>query len=217
MDKVFYNLLRKNFIQLNTKETILQVEALISCIKNTDLLKDKLYKHPLGFCYSTLYQFENKDSFRLHIWYNNMNIKLSNLFIHNHYYTITSFIIMGKMLNTTYNIYPASNKSTHTKYIGSYKNRNERILQKSKENYIITKRNEMEINPKKFYKILKSEYHTATVNPNIINCSLVYTSESDKPNPIVFGDINGEFEYYFKSELVTNKEITIIKNKLKLC
>ena len=61
MDDKFYYNLREKFELLNTEACYFQIESLISSIKKRCALYNNLYKHPLGFYYSTIYKFENQE------------------------------------------------------------------------------------------------------------------------------------------------------------
>ncbi|KIC00762.1 hypothetical protein OA88_17745 [Flavobacterium sp. JRM] len=134
------------------------------------------YKHPLGFYYARLYE-SDKVQIRLHIWQKNFTLK-EDLYIHDHYYDLNSWILSGKIVDYIYEISDSKSKGEYVKYVGSYnKNENNRVLKKTNEYYNILNISERYLNRGDKYSIKKNQFHSnkITFEDYTITSTLVYT------------------------------------------
>ncbi len=92
-NNIFYNI-QKSFE--NKDLTILEkcFYELLQLVKDTSYLDDKTFFHPLGFIYSKLFEFPNSNTLRLHIWDKERWYQEPLMDIHNHYYTVNSYIML---------------------------------------------------------------------------------------------------------------------------
>lgn len=207
INKVFFSSLRGYY----RKKDIIKISESCSKIIKT-LRKEDLIIHPLGFYYQTLFEFDNNEKFRIHIWSNNTKRIEPLMDIHNHYYNVISYVVTGHLFNT---LYKSSELSpyTHTLYSGSYDKNGKRILKKTNKNYNLKKVAKNKINSGQLYIIDKSEIHRGEVPDSEFTITIVYTEKPVSPNPLVFGDINGKKEYEFPLLKVNENELEYIMEK----
>lgn len=176
------------------------------------LSRDDLIIHPLGFYYCNLFEFENSEKFRIHIWSNNSERVKPLMDIHNHYYNVISYVVTGHLFNTLYNL-SESLPYTHSLYSGSYNKDGKRILKKTNKNYNLKEIVRNKVDSGNLYVIDKTEIHKGEVPDSEFTITIVYTEKPIEPNPLVFGDINGEDEYGFPILMVNKKELDYIIEK----
>lgn len=149
----------------------------------------KFYKHPLGFFYTRIIQ-EKDVQIRLHIWTKNYQIK-EDLFIHDHYYDLKSWVLCGEIEDFTYKLKKSEDNSSLAKYVGSYsESENYRYLKLTNEYYTIISKTSKIITSGNLYSIDKSKFHSNKIhfkNSNITS-TLVYTFNPNKNHePVVLG------------------------------
>ena len=212
MDESFYNELRIHF-KNNDKKSIKEQVSLLLYESTQGYLRDKLRVHPLGFLFCRLHQFSNNETIRIHIWSDKENIQKQIIDIHNHFYNIMSYIIVGSVSNTLYKA-SVNEPYTHSTYIGSYQNNEKRILSKNDECYKLEELETHIINEGELYKIVKSEVHRGGSIDNF-SISLVYTEDPGNPSPLVFGPIDGLSKYEYSSILVDELKLIELENQIK--
>ncbi|TXE03731.1 hypothetical protein [Algoriphagus aquimarinus] len=212
MDESFYNELRIDF-KNNDIKSIKEHVSLLLYQSAQGYLRDKLRVHPLGFLFCRLHQFSNNETIRIHIWYDKENIQKPLMDIHNHFYSITSFIVVGSVSNTLYKASLAE-PYTHSTYIGSYQNNERRILSKNDEYYKLEELETHIINEGELYTIGKSEVHRGDSIANF-SISLVFTEDPGNPSPLVFGPIDGLSKYEYSSNLVDELQLRELENQIK--
>lgn len=191
-------------------------EDVINCVKNIfeEILRDrwdsKFYLHPLGFYYCRIAERQG-NQIRLHIWEANYSMK-KDLFIHDHYYDLCSWILVGKILDYTYSVLPAKGQSAYTKFISDYiNNENNRTLNRTDEFQNIEQKGERILRKGEKYFINKETYHSNKVlfDESQITATLVYTfNHSENHSPKVIGlSVN---EYYLE-----DNPLPISENKIK--
>ena len=205
--KDFFCSLRESYRSKNISEISKSCNEIIKKLSANDLMI-----HPLGFYYCNLFEFENSEKFRIHIWSNNSERVKPLMDIHNHYYNVISYVVTGHLLNTLYNLSQAKPYS-HSLYLGSYDKYGKRILKKTNENYNLKEIVKNKIDFGNLYVIDKSEIHKGEVPASEFTITIVYTEKPINPNPQVYGDINGEKEYEFPKLMVDTNEIEYILKK----
>lgn len=191
-------------------------EDIISCIENIfeEILQgewdNKFYLHPLGFYYCRVAERQG-NQIRLHIWEANYSMK-KDLFIHDHYYDLCSWILIGKILDYTYSVLPTKEKSTYTKFISGYiDNENNRNLNRTDEFQNVEKIAERILKKEQKYFIPKETYHSNKVlfDESQITATLVYTfNHNENHSPNVIG-LSANENY------LEDKPIPISENKIK--
>lgn len=205
--KDFFHTLREYY---RTKNIIKISESCNKIIK--DLKSNDLMIHPLGFYYNNLFEFENNEKFRIHIWSNNSERLKPLMDIHNHYYNVISYVVTGHIFNTLYSS-SKSIPSTHSLYSGSYDKDGKRILKKTGQNFNLKKIVQNKIKAGNLYIIDKAEIHKGEVPSSEFTITIVYTEKPTNPNPQVFGKINKEDEYTFPKLMIDKNEVKYILRK----
>ena len=199
MDKLFGQI-RQSFQQKSTQA--IKADFLIVLKKQ---IKDRSFRemifHPLGFIYSKLYEFDNGESLRLHIWDKERFYQNPLMDIHNHFYTVNSLVLIGKIKNLLYQ-QNTSNDPNYAIYRGSYNAAGDRTLTKTNKSMFVFIQGEEVITQDKIYRITPIELHSSFVDPTNFTCTLVYTECPAKPTPIVLGPLHGQNEYTYPIKLV---------------
>lgn len=212
MDENFYDDLRIHF-KSNDIKSIKEYASLLLIETAQGYLRDKLRVHPLGFLFCRLHQFSSNETIRIHIWSDKENVQKPLMDIHNHFYNIISYIVVGSVSNT---LYKASKTEpyTHSTYIGSYQTNEKRILSKNDEYYKLEELETHIINEGELYSIGKSEVHRGGSIEDF-SISLVYTEDPGNPSPLVFGPIDGLNKYEYSSSLVDELKLIELENQIK--
>ncbi|MGZ5281625.1 MAG: hypothetical protein ACXWEY_05035 [Bacteroidia bacterium] len=212
-DNIFYEI-RKNFIEKNNRLLHKNVASLICYLKESEYILDKIFFHPLGFIYSPLFTFDNKESIRLHIWdKENRHYQEPRMDIHNHYYTVNSYVLSGRIINNIF--YKVDHKpSNYTIYTGSYNENGERCLESTRETIYVEKVKEEIINPNSIYNITPEVLHSSHVDLNDFTCTIVYTENPGQPSTKVLGPLFGEFQYTYNHKIVNRDLVEDLLEKL---
>lgn len=171
-------------------------EQILSCVKNIfdEILNEKkwtteFFLHPLGFYYCRLGE-RTTNQLRLHIWKSDYKVK-EDLFIHDHYYDLCSWVLCGKILDYSYSVLPGNKKSMYTKFVSGYiENENRRVLRRTDKFKSVEKNGERTILKGQKYSILKESYHSNIVlfDESEITATLVFTyNHKDNHAPNVIG------------------------------
>ncbi len=211
-NKIFYNI-QKSFE--NKDLTILEkcFYELLQLVKDTSYLDDKTFFHPLGFIYSKLFEFPNSNTLRLHIWDKERWYQEPLMDIHNHYYTVNSYIISGKMTNILYKLNP-DKEPNYAVYVGSYNSKSERTLKKTDKKLHAEISEIQEIETGNLYHITTDKLHSSSIPMDKFTCTLVYTSDPGNPEPLVLGPLNGEREYHYANNLVDKQTVSSLMEQL---
>lgn len=170
------------------------VDEIFDSILNHEMWINDFFIHPLGFYYCRLY-FSDEHQIRLHIWEPNYNIK-KDLYIHDHFYDLCSWVLCGKIHDYTYDIKQTTEKSDYCMFTSSYKiDKNVRVLEKT-ENYLLVKIiNERIIQTNEKYLITKDTFHSNKIlfEESDLTATFVYTfNHKDNHTPNVVGFIMNE-------------------------
>ncbi|WP_291064260.1 hypothetical protein [Empedobacter sp. UBA3239] len=171
----------------------------------------KFYLHPLGFIYSRLYSSEN-EQLRIHIWLKDYK-KKNDFYIHDHYYDLNSWILLGEIKDLLYDISEKENSGEFIIYEGSYnENENYRYLKPSNLFCDILKTEERYFTKGDKYFIQKRKYHSNEImfNDSDYACTLVLTQNPNKiHSPKVLSKIK-------KSEIIEETPSLISYSDMKL-
>lgn len=218
MDENIFNRLASAYKTKDQKLLVSEVANFIFTLKQSELLNETLRFHPLGFMYSKIHKFQNNDSLRVHIW-SKENYKQEPLMdIHNHFYNVNSFVYQGCIINRLYGTSDVESESdaTHSIYSGTYLNNDKRVLTRTDRKKKLWIEKEMIIRQGNLYEISKSQIHSGSTCTEEFTLTIVYTENEGNPNPLVFGPIAGNSQYYYESKKVSNDLIEDLKNKITM-
>lgn len=152
----------------------------------------KFHLHPLGFYYSRIFNSEN-EQLRIHIWNKNYKQK-DDLYIHDHYYDLNSWILLGKIKDTLYDVSIKENCGELILYQGSYNDdENYRYLNPSNLFCNILNKEERIFSKGESYFIKKNQYHSNEIifENSEYTCTLVLTQN---PNIIHSPNVLGKLK-----------------------
>lgn len=211
MNEQLFEELRSSFKTKDKLAIETQINIIVKLPESQHYISQNTYMHPLGFYFCVLKNFKNKETFRLHFWHkDSFNIE-PLMKIHNHYYTVNSFILKGSILNHVYEV--VENGSQYAIYSGDYNTNGDRILKKRPTQVGIKHLRTESINTKELYHISTSDFHENEATGNF-TCTFVYTEEPGIPQPIVLGPNNGMDEYYHPNRLQKPSIILSLLNLL---
>jgi hypothetical protein len=176
-------------------------QVLLSILSPGSSTSHQFYLHPLGFMYAKLHEFQNQNTIRLHIWSTLRHPQKPIMDVHNHYYKVNSYVIVGTMSNQLYQI-RTTDSPTHAAYFGAYDESGNRVLAKSHEHVSVNESTRQIIQSKCFYSIGVDEFHASYVHEDAYTATLVLTEDPGIPRPTVFGPIDGAEQYYFINDSV---------------
>ncbi len=110
------------------------IPSVIELLKEVSLKTDNFTfsLHPLGFYYCRLLETDT-NQIRLHIWEKGYKQK-QDLFIHDHYYDLCSWIILGKIEDINYTVTKSDQREKYSRFIASYGNdENSRQIERTDE------------------------------------------------------------------------------------
>lgn len=168
--------------------------------------------HPLGFIYSRIYSSEN-EQLRIHIWPKNYKRK-EDFYIHDHYYDLSSWILLGEIKDLLYDISVKKNNGEFIIYEGSYNgNENYRYLKPSSSFCNILNIEERYFTKGDKYFIEKSKYHSNEIifKNSDYACTLVLTQNPNKiHSPKVLSKIKQSEIIEETPTLMSYKEMKLI-------
>lgn len=153
----------KIIAELNQHKTIGEILPIVKNIFNLILdngeWTNEFFLHPLGFYYCRLLT-NAENQVRIHIWEPDYPKKL-DLFIHDHFYELCSWVLCGKILDYSYSVEPAEGESEHTMFVSSYqKDKNVRTLTKTNDFRVVKRIAERIIQKGQKYIIPKGTFHS---------------------------------------------------------
>ncbi|WP_221390163.1 hypothetical protein [Dyadobacter sp. NIV53] len=210
-----FDKLRQSFINKDIFSLENESAELLSFLLLTSYLNEKAYYHPLGFIYSKLYEFENMETIRIHIWDKKYYEHKALMDIHNHYYVVNSFLYKGCIINNVFKI-DDENGIRYAIYEGAYNQNEDRILKRSLKEINLSLNYKESHCTRQLYQIPIDTIHSGHPVDNNPVCTIVYTGKPGNPTPLVLGSVGGELEYYFPTKIVDNELITKLLNDLIL-
>jgi hypothetical protein len=180
----------KSIGQNKTIDEVLNiVQNVFDLIVNQDKWINDFYLHPLGFYYCRLL-YNEEHQVRLHIWEPNYKVK-EDLFIHDHFYDLCSWVLCGKIADYTYEVIPTNEKTDYCMFTSSYlTDKNVRILTKT-DNFLYIKMKEKRIIKKnEKYIIQRDTFHSNKIlfDQSDLTTTFVFTfNHKDNHSPNVVG------------------------------
>lgn len=201
---------------ITSNSTYEEVKYFLNFFFNEYLVKEindiKFYLHPLGFIYSRIYSSEN-EQLRIHIWPKNYKRK-EDFYIHDHYYDLSSWILLGEIKDLLYDISVKKNNGEFIIYEGSYNgNENYRYLKPSSSFCNILNIEERYFTKGDKYFIEKSKYHSNEIifKNSDYACTLVLTQNPNKiHSPKVLSKIKQSEIIEETPTLMSYKEMKLI-------
>ena len=205
MQNEFYEALRIAYKEKNRLDIGRYSASLIQYFHRTKALKGKAFYHPLGFIYCRIHVFKNSETIRLHIWNKKRWHQKPLMDIHDHYYTVNSYVCRGCIRN---NIYVKSEGShNYAIYKGEYTSEGDRILRKTKDGIAARLSYFETFCEGDLYVITPEQLHSSYVEEDCFTCTLVYTESPNTPQPLVLGPEDGDIEYSYLNVVVEDSII----------
>ncbi|WCT11553.1 hypothetical protein [Mucilaginibacter jinjuensis] len=187
MHDVDFDLIRGFYKVRDIKNLTNNAKKIILLALESNCLQQKMYYHPLSFCYSVLHKFPNNETIRLHIWNTQIYDIKPPLDIHDHYYKVNSFVICGCIINQLYQVNETANNSEMNLFEGGYSKSGDRELIKTTKEYEVIANKYETYCMGEIYTIEHDEVHSGGSVDHKIAATLVYTEQPlDRP-PLVFG------------------------------
>lgn len=204
-----YNLfenLRSAFKDGNSQRIGNSVSKLFELLLASRIMEDNTFLHPLGFIYSQLHEFENRETIRIHIWDKNRYSITPIMDIHNHYYIVNSYVYKGAVYNHLY-VEDTSEIDNYAIYSGAYSLSGDRILIKTTRGMHLKIRMRELHKAGSFYRITHDQIHSGGTSDEGMTCTLVYTENPGVANPLVLGPKDAEDEFFYRQQQLENHEI----------
>ncbi|SKC07951.1 hypothetical protein SAMN05660841_04075 [Sphingobacterium nematocida] len=209
MDNYNFDFLRLKFRRKEAAALVQECDKLLFFLSNSEYLKNNMFYHPLGFIYSKLHEFENKETIRIHIWNNEYHSQQAMFNIHNHYYIVNSLIYRGCLENKIF--YFDEYGTTLNVYKGAYQNHDNRILKKTEETRNVSLKSQEIHCTNTLYSIPLDTLHTASPVDKDTLCTIVYTEKPRSPEPLVLGALDGRDQYFESKTVAFDIAQTLIK------
>ncbi|NJN09602.1 MAG: hypothetical protein HC836_38245 [Richelia sp. RM2_1_2] len=159
--------------------------------------KISLAHHPLGFFLIKLGEVGSSTSLRLHIWLpNKRTVQNPAWFIHNHIFTLKSYVLAGEITNILFNTNFVATQANKCLYRVAY-NSDSSILNRTSHYLSCNKISEFTYWQGEHYVVEKGQYHATYVPSESLTVTVVLASNRDKINPYVIGDLQGENRYIY--------------------
>ena len=170
-------------------EVLNLAKEIFDSILNQEKWSNDFFLHPLGFHYCRLFH-NDKHQIRLHIWEPNYPAK-EDLYIHDHFYDLCSWVLCGKIKDYTYEVKPTDKKSDYCMFSSSYRtDKNVRTIAKT-ENFLSVKmKEERIIGRNEKYIIPRDTFHSNKIlfDESDLTTTFVYTfNHKDNHSPNVVG------------------------------
>ncbi|MCP1384815.1 hypothetical protein [Runella salmonicolor] len=214
MNNLFFEELRSAFLKKDQNLIAEKISTLFQEFNLNKYLDGKTFYHPLGFIYANLFQFENKETIRMHIWNENYYYIEPFMDIHNHYYIVNSFIYKGCINNNIYKVNPDL-EDNFSIFEGSYTDAGDRILKKTSMGINLSMEYTETHCEGRLYQIQRNTIHSGKPLDKRTTCTIVFTEKPMNPNPLVVGAINGNCEYIYTNKPVDKELLTLILCELK--
>ncbi len=187
--------------QNKTVDEVLNIaKDIFDLILTQDKWTNDFFLHPLGFHYCRLF-YNEQHQVRLHIWEPNYPVK-KDLFIHDHFYDLCSWVLCGEIVDYTYEVDPTNEKTDYCMFTSSYRtDKNVRTLAKT-DNFLSVKiKEERIIKKNEKYIIPRDTFHSNRIlfEQSDLTTTFVFTfNHKDNHSPNVVG--LSKNEVYFESD-----------------
>lgn len=136
------------------------LEVFDKILKNAD--NYSFYLHPLGFHYSRIFH-SDETQIRIHVWQKDYN-KKRDLYIHDHYYDLRSWVLLGKIEDFEYSVKQSKNPEKHSKFVASYEgNEDNRTIERTDQFLIVKKIKSRIISAGEKYFVAREKYHSNNI------------------------------------------------------
>lgn len=183
--------------------------SLLKAFQRTDCLDGKVFFHPLGFAYSELFVFSNGDRIRINIWSSVRHQQTPLMEVHDHFYNITSFVVIGRMINRLYAV-NAELSPNRAIYKGTFDPVEGRTLKKTEECLNAEIFNTEIINQGDFYYLPKGKLHSSHVPVDEFTCTFVLASQRGLPTSRILGPLNGLDKYNYRNRTMDSETLRSI-------
>lgn len=208
---------------INQNKSITDILPSVSDIFNLIINQKKwvseFYLHPLGFYYCRLFD-NGENQIRLHIWEPGYPVK-KDLFIHDHYYDLCSWVLCGKILDFSYSVEKTIEISEFTKFTSSYINGNDiRTLNRTDEYQKVNRSLERLLVKGEKYIIPKGTFHSNKIFFDIseLTVTLVYTFNNNADHsPNVIGFSKNEIYLENNPEKITSLKVQTLIERANFC
>lgn len=207
MDDILLNRVDQN----KTLEEVLNItKDIFDLIMNQDKWTNDFFLHPLGFYYCRLF-YNDEHQVRLHIWEPNYPVK-KDLFIHDHFYDLCSWVLCGEIVDYTYKVEPTIEKTDYCIFTSSYRtDKNVRTLTKTDTFLSVKMKEERIIIRNEKYIIPRDTFHSNRIlfDRSDLTTTFVYTfNHKDHHSPNVVGMSKNEV-------YIENAPVRISPDKVK--
>jgi hypothetical protein len=169
--------------------------------------------HPVGFIHVNLAESE-RANLRLHLW-----VPIPEEFrglgwqIHDHTWSLTSYVICGSITNSIYSVHTASKMPTHRIYEVKYDGR---INYLESTDVLITYKTEEEevLTRGDIYTIQPRVFHSSDSDLAIVGATLVLSEKTGEKNPRVIGILEGNKTYTMERYLCNENVLRAQVNKV---
>ena len=176
---------------------------------------EEFYLHPLGFYYCRLF-LSSSEQVRLHIWAPDY-IKKQDLFIHDHYYDLCSWVLCGTIRDYAYSVKPSNVPTQHIVYTSGYHaDQNIRTIAPTSEYKLVSVEAERLIVAPKKYFISRETFHANEVlfDQAELAVTLVYAyNYKAEHRPNIIGQAGAEHGGENESEIQSEVKVTDLIQK----
>lgn len=205
MNKNTFEQVREYFVARDLKNLRTSFNSLVKTFEKTNLLEGNVFFHPLGFAYTELFVFSNRDAIRINIWSTVRHPQTPSMEIHDHFYNINSFVIAGKLTNIVYDVSAVS--PNHSVYKGTFDSAEGRTLKRTEECLNAEISSTQIINQGDFYYLPKGSLHSSYVPPKEFTCTFVLASQRDSSTSRILGPLNGLDNYFYQNRTMDTKTL----------
>lgn len=167
-------------------------------------------RHVLGFWHARLDSSDDCD-LRLHVWPVPLQPREPHWPIHNHRFTLNSYVLSGTVVNTIYDVEFKSEGTSRAYTVEYVQGKSVRKASEKLLEYSV--RTSSVIEEDRFYTVPHMEFHSSAVTfqPSV-TIALAYNKRDMEP--IVIGDRVGKPEYTYERMPVPDTEVFAILSKV---
>lgn len=153
--------------------------------------------HALGFVHCKLLQTD-QGTLRIHIWPKKLRNDAEQKYkIHDHIFSLKSFVICGEVKNNTYQLKEPneSDKPNYSLYYVDYLNSGSRLYTKG-ERYQPNLITETKVQRRQIYNVERGVFHESIVSENELVATLVATYDHTNETPRMLGAFEGQGDIF---------------------
>lgn len=174
--------------------------------------------HPLGFVHVKLGEVPGYGTLRWHIWPKGIRrTQTPNWPIHNHIFTVNSFVLCGTVTNTTFNVRDDNLTPTNCLYQVKYSDGGS-ILSPTEDKVTCAINHFSTFEAGSFYVVSKDQYHTSSVPITHLTSTVVLATDIDLSiKPLVVGRLDKPQEFRYARSILTTSELISITSVVEQC